>query len=166
MVMDQDRWQVSDEASFLVCYRATVDRVFRYAAMLCGADRAAAEDLVQDVYLHSLARARAGTLTSVTVGYLTLAVRHRFLDRVKATQREDRRLTLVATEPVEEATMAPTWEPLAALPERERTAVVLRYVDDLSVAGVADAMGISLRAAESLLARAMHRMREGDQRHG
>jgi RNA polymerase sigma-70 factor (ECF subfamily) len=166
MVMDQDRWQVSDEASFLVCYRATVERVFRYAAMLCGADRAAAEDLVQDVYVHALGRVRSGAVTSLTVGYLTVSARHRFLDHLKATQREDRRLTLVATEPHPEETTNPTWEPLSTLPERERAAVVLRFVDDLPVAGVAEAMGISFRAAESLLARATRRLREGDQRHG
>jgi len=166
MVMDQDQWQVSDQASFLRCYRGSIDRVFRYTAMLCGTDRAAAEDLVQEVYLHALRRVRAGTLSTITVGYLTLSARHRFLDRVKASQREDRRLRLVAAEPPHDAAARTEWEPLSALPERERTAIVLRYIDDLTVAGVAEAMGVSIRAAESLLARAMRRLKEGATRHG
>ena len=43
---------------------------------------------------------------------------------------------------------------LGLLSPPHRTAVVLRYVDDLTVRQVADSMGRSERAAESLLVRA------------
>jgi RNA polymerase sigma factor (sigma-70 family) len=48
---------------------------------------------------------------------------------------------------------------LDGLTDRERAAIILRYVDDLSVAEVADLMGDSLRATESLLQRAKRKVR-------
>ena len=53
---------------------------------------------------------------------------------------------------------------LASLPERERTALVLRFVDDLGVSQVARKMGLSTHAAESLLARATRRLRNQEVR--
>ena len=44
-------------------------------------------------------------------------------------------------------------EALAAVPPVQRAALALRYLDDLSVAGVAEALDRSVRATESLLAR-------------
>ena len=58
---------------------------------------------------------------------------------------------------------------LASLSPRQRTAVVLRYVDDLDVAGIADVMRCSPGTAKSHLSRGVQRLRdhapEGD-RHG
>lgn len=148
----------------MTCYRATVAEVFRYASMLCGSDRARAEDLVQDAFLGLVRRVRAGERIDVSVGYLMVAVRHRFLDDVKRRAREQRRLELVASSRPPDPPQ-PIGE-LAGLSERERTAMVLRFVDDLPVSGVADSMGISTRAAESLLARAARRLRSGGANHG
>lgn len=168
--MASSEWPVTDEQSFLVCYRSTVADVFRYAAMLCGHGRAMAEDLVQDVYLATMRRVRATTLTSLTVAYLNTAVRHRHLDQLKSRSRETRRMHLVArpdsvVDPASSAGLD-GFEGLADLSERERAAVVLRFVDDLPVAGVAAALGINKAAAESLLARATRRLRQGERRHG
>jgi RNA polymerase sigma-70 factor (ECF subfamily) len=48
---------------------------------------------------------------------------------------------------------------LERLPPRTRAALVLRYVDDLPVGAVAAALGVSTRAAESLLARGRRQLR-------
>jgi RNA polymerase sigma-70 factor (ECF subfamily) len=42
---------------------------------------------------------------------------------------------------------------LDALPERQRAAIVLRYVEEFSVTEVAEALEVGYQAAESLLAR-------------
>ena len=42
--------------------------------------------------------------------------------------------------------------------------LVLRYVDDMTVAQAADELGISTHAAESLAARAMRRLRRQEAR--
>ena len=130
--------------------------------MLCGADRSAAEDLVHDVYLATLKSVRRGAVTELTVGYLTTAVRHRFLDRVRSAQREERRLRLVSSTPEPDAASMPPQ--LKDLPDRERAVLVLRYVDDLTMADSAAALGISVDAAESLAARAIRRLRRQEAR--
>lgn len=156
-------WDVRSEAGFMACYRATFPEVYRYAAMLCGTDRAAAEDLVQDVYLSALQAAKRGSVREVSVGYLTVAARHRFLDRVRSAAREERRLRLVTSvEPNDGVRAVPAL--LADLPDRERAAMVLRHVDDMTVADIAEAMGITVQAAESLLARAARRLRNQEVR--
>ena len=45
-------------------------------------------------------------------------------------------------------------DPLPALPENQKTALILRYLDDLPPPAVAEVMGLSLKAVESLLQRA------------
>jgi len=49
---------------------------------------------------------------------------------------------------------------LDGLSGRERTALILRYVEDLRVADIADLMGSSTRATESLLQRAKRKVRD------
>ena len=76
-------WDVSDEQGFMNCYRATFAEVYRYAAMLCGGDRAAAEKISCTTSTRVRSpRSAAGALHEVSVGWLTTAARHRFLDRV------------------------------------------------------------------------------------
>ncbi|MEJ7628325.1 MAG: SigE family RNA polymerase sigma factor [Nocardioidaceae bacterium] len=47
-----------------------------------------------------------------------------------------------------------------SLTPRQRTALVLRYVDDLDLAGIAEAMRCSLGTAKSHLSRGLQRLRE------
>ena len=163
------------QAAFLAFYDATFDEVYRYAARLCGTDRAAAEDLVQDAYASVLGRFRADGDRTLTIAYVVTAVRHRFLDRVRGSNREERRLHLVhsagivadATDDAgdrRDAADSPISTALADLPARDRAALVLRYIDDLSVPEVADTMGLSVHATESLLARARARLRSKEVR--
>ncbi len=162
--MGEREWVVDSEESFMACYQMTVDDVFHYAGVLCGADRAAAEDATQEAYFSLLRRVHTGQVTSVTAAYLRLSVRHRFLDEVKRRSRDERRVELAASVDSTPSN-ATDFSLLADLSDRERAAIVLRYVDDLPVAGVGKAMDISTRAAESLLARATRRLRGvGDHR--
>jgi RNA polymerase sigma factor (sigma-70 family) len=162
--MSTPTWDVRSEEGFMACYRATLAEVYRYAAMLCGSDRGAAEDIVQDVYLTALTKARSGGLHELNVGYLMVATRHRHLDRLRSEQRAQRRLELVASAPPVDAPTRSLPPQLSDLPERDRVALVLRYVDDLSVAHVGNELGISTHAAESLLARAARRLRQQEAR--
>ncbi len=160
--MSTQTWDVSSENGFMARYRATLPDVFRYAAMLCGSDRSLAEDVVQDVYLGALSTTHDGRIAELSVGYLIVAVRHRHLDRLRSADREGRRLRLVASSPAAADAFVPSL--LSSVPERERTALVLRYVDDLAVAQVGREMGLSTHAAESLLARATRRLRNQEVR--
>ena len=60
--------------------------------------------------------------------------------------------------------MTDTWPSQAealldGLSDRERAALIFRYVDDLPVADVAELLGVRVRAAESLLQRAKRNAR-------
>jgi RNA polymerase sigma-70 factor (ECF subfamily) len=147
------------ETAFLSFYDATFDEAYRYSARLCGADRSGAEDLVQDAYLAVLRRFRLDGDRVLTIEYVVTAIRHRFLDRARSSEREERRLRLVHSADVVEPDAASLPSQLASLPERDRTALVLRYVDDLPVPDVATAMGLTVHATESLLVRARARLR-------
>lgn len=48
---------------------------------------------------------------------------------------------------------------VASLPERQRTAVILRYFEDLPVDAVSDLMGVSPSAVKKLTARGVDRLR-------
>ncbi len=48
---------------------------------------------------------------------------------------------------------------LGSLPTNQRSVIVLRYLDDWSVAEIADGLGLTYRAVESLLARARRSLR-------
>lgn len=148
-------------------YSDTVDDVFQVAARLTMADRQMAEDLVQDSYLRLVRAVRAGSVTHVSTGWLITVMRRRYLDVVRSSGREHRRITVSSRRPRREAYPQPgdisTANLLAALTPRERTALVLRYVEDLPVAEVADLMTSSVRAIESLLQRAKAKLRNGSE---
>ena len=150
-------WAIATEPQFLAFYNATIGDAHRYASRLVGSDGARAEDLVQDVYLGLLRSAKAGSLKEVGVGWVLVAIRHRFLDGLRGADREERRLRLVwsrAAAETSEVEIAGGVLSGVQLNDRERAALILRYVDDLPVAEVAAALGTTVRGAESLLARA------------
>ena len=159
-------WPVTSREEVGACYDDTFEEVFRFAARLTG-DRRPAEDLVSEAYAELVRAGRSGDVTSIGVAWLIVTVRRRFIDGLRSDERARRRLRLI--QPRGEELAAPSTvdrsgELLAPLSERERAAVVLRYVEDLPVADVARELGISVRAAESLLARARARMRRSEVR--
>ena len=161
--------RLNDREAFLAFYDRTFTDAYRYAGRLCGTDRAAAEDLVQDAYLRVLRQIRGGDGPQVSVGYVITTIRNLHLDGLRREAGRERHLHLVATPAASIDADPPSMaEPsaLAALPTRDRTALVLRYVDGLSVPEVADALGTTVHAAESLLARARTRLRQQEADHG
>lgn len=158
-----------DGAALLALYETTIDDVYRYASRLSGGDRGRTDDLVQDTYLGVLRRLQSGEELELTTGYVIVACRSRFLDQLKAEHRRtarERRSAATPPPPPAGPDAALATEALAALPDDQRAALVLRYVDDLSVADVARHLDRSVRATESLLARGRTALRtllqEGD----
>jgi RNA polymerase sigma-70 factor (ECF subfamily) len=157
-VAETQTWDVATLAGFTTFYDAAFDEVYRYLGRLCGSQRSLAEDLTQDTFLSLLGAARSRSEATMTVGYAITSARRKYLDHLRGAQREERRLRLVAaTDDSPRATTSPAM--LADLPERERAALVLRYVDDLPVKDVAQTLNLSVHATESLLARARTRLR-------
>ena len=94
--------------------------------------------------------------------WLMGVARHKLIDQYRRLQREHHKLGRLWAVPGRSTPAAPTdadddvLDALAHLTPLHRLVLVLRYVDDLSAADVADAIGKSVRATESLIARAKH----------
>lgn len=157
-----------DQRGFWSVYDASLPRVYGFLARRVGA--AAAEDLTQEVYV-AAARSWANG-AEVTVPWLLTVARSRLIDHYRAEGRRRRNLVVAAAQwrdvgpsAFEDASdgaglSARTEAALAALPDAQRTALVLHHADDRSVADVAELLGRSVRATESLLARARRNFRD------
>ena len=97
----------------------------------------------------------------LSLPWLIGVARHKLVDHLRRLEREERRLSLVAgaeparhrSEPWDEVSVEEALAALASLPAFQRAALMLRYLDDLPVPEVARALGRSVHATESLLAR-------------
>jgi RNA polymerase sigma-70 factor (ECF subfamily) len=138
-------------------YERSVDTLYRYATRLTGGDQAWADELMQETYLQLVRRLRAGPPLQADTGWLIVSCRHRFLDQLKRDRRRrdrERRDAGALAEAAGAAGDGPVVDALGLLPADYRAALVLRYVDELSVPEVAREIGRSVHATESLLARA------------
>lgn len=148
-----------------VLYSAHYRGLVRLAAYLTG-DRDGAEEVVQDAYVKVLGG--WGGLRDLDKGeaYLRQAVVN--LCRSRLRQRVVERRHAPAPMPdtasaesgaLTELDRSAVIDALAALPRRQREAIVLRYCADLSEAQTAHTMGISTGAVKSHTSRGMAALR-------
>ncbi len=159
-------------------------RLMAFALKLCGGDHAEAEDIVQEAFLRLWRRAD----TWDADGPARLST---WLGRVASNLAIDRHRRRRRTEPLTDAVDIADPTPgiearligadrgaalrtaLAALPDRQRQAVVLRHVAGYSNPDIAARMETGVEAVESLVARGKRRLaeildglREGAERDG
>lgn len=137
-------------------YDREVATVHGFLLARCGS-AATAEDLTAEVFVDAARRFGEGRGREVTTGWLITVAKRRLIDHWRWADRERQRLDRVRREPRragpddhDERVL----RALRSLSERQRIALTLRYLDDLSVSEVADTMEIEYSTAESLLARA------------
>jgi RNA polymerase sigma-70 factor (sigma-E family) len=143
-------------------------------AFLLTHDRATAEDVAQEAFIRVAGRFRHLRSASSFDAYLrrtviNLCMSHHRRERVarRYLRREAERAD--GREPSESPPDVETRDELraamAALPDRQRAALALRFYLDLSEQQTADTLGCSVGAARSLVFRAMETLREriGDQ---
>ncbi|MEZ0448840.1 sigma-70 family RNA polymerase sigma factor [Cellulomonas sp. ICMP 17802] len=118
-------------------------------ATLLAATPSEAEDLVQDALVATFSsRARFTTLAQAET-YVRRAIATRSIDRARTAASERRAADRMATQPEAPVeTVLPGLEQdvlaaLARLTARQRACVVLRHLEDLSVAQTADQLGLS-----------------------
>lgn len=147
----------------LAIYRTALPRVYGYLLPRCGST-SLAEDLTSETFLAAVAASRQGSLTEVSVAWLVAVARHKLVDHWRGLEREQR--SLAATEPLTEEDPWHEWldtesahAALARLSIPQRAALTLRYLDGLPVADVAEHLGRSLHATETLLARSRAALR-------
>jgi RNA polymerase sigma-70 factor (ECF subfamily) len=96
---------------------------------------------------------------------------HKVIDHYRKATRDNRRMSLVAAgsadvdemQPLADHEPAAIVHALTGLSAEHRLVLVLKYLDDLSVAKIAATLGKSPQAVESLLARARRALVRGVQ---
>lgn len=143
--------------------------VYGYVRRRCGSDDLA-EDLTGRAFVRATAACSRGTVAEPSIPWLITIARNALIDHWRREAVRERIRGVVA-EPVDypgvrgpdpwnavlDATRAEAL--LAELKPEHRAALTLRYLDDLPVAEVAEALGRSVHATESLLVRARAALR-------
>jgi len=144
-------------------FRAALPEVYGFVLARCG-DVRLAEDVTSEAFL-ALARSRREGDAPLSVGWLIVAARNRLIDHWRQAASEERRMRRIEQdleithgtgEAVDDGRLA---EAFSRLSLEHRAALSLRYLDDLGVPAVAETLGRSVHATESLLARARTALR-------
>jgi RNA polymerase sigma-70 factor (sigma-E family) len=144
--------------------RAHTPALLRTAYLLTS-DRAGAEELVQDTFVRLYPRWELVQAAAAPLAYVRRAVANQF---VNSTRRPWRREVPVHDVPDRPDDRDPgagfddrdqLWTMLATLPDRQRTALVLRYFHDLPDAEIGAALGCRLGTVRSLISRGLATLR-------
>jgi RNA polymerase sigma-70 factor (ECF subfamily) len=147
-----------DRDALSALFDAEFGGIYGFLVARCGST-AVAEDVAAETFVEAARAVTAGRIAEVTRSWLYMVARRRLIDHWRADERHRRRLERLrlqrSTRPLgdlleDEMVLAA----LQSLPTRQRAALTLRYLDECSVAEVADTLDVSYRAAESLLSRA------------
>ena len=147
-------------------YALHAQSAVRLAYLLTG-DRALAEDLVQDAFVRLAGRFLDVRDAGGFEHYLRRTVvnlnnswwRRKKLERAYV-EREMQRPGDLATPEHDPAEREALWSSLQRLNAKQRTAIVLRFYEDLSEEQTADAMGVPRGTVKSLVSRGLAAMRE------
>lgn len=141
-------------------YDSSMPEIYGYLASRCGS-AAVAEDLTSETFLAAADAVQRDAVPDLTVAWLIGVARHKLVDHWRRREREDRLLAAVESEP------APDDDPwdvtldllvahrvLDRLGAHHRSALTLRYLDELPVRSVAQCLDRTEGATEVLLVRA------------
>lgn len=161
----QDEARARDALATLYARHAPALR--RFLARFQGADEARREDWLHDTFLTAMRHASSFRVGSARPWLFALAARH-VRDSRRAERRRGQRDVRAGLERDAARECAPPCSPgpeldlephLAALPERQRVVLELRYVEALAHAQVADVLGVSERTAKAWAAEALDALR-------
>lgn len=163
--------------SFRRLYDAAFPRVYAYLLQRSGAP-SVAQDLAQETFMAAVRELNAGRGEQMSLPWLMGVARHKLVDHYRRCARDERRLRRAWVLSVRDrddedlddgSPSGRALQALRLLPPTQQAALVLHHLDDLAVTEVADLLGKSVRATESLLARARdgfrrnYGPREGDE---
>lgn len=153
---------LADEEVFSRWYERSAPRVYAYVFNRCGGTADVAEELTQQTFVEALRRRGGYDGRGDVVAWLCGIARHKLADHYRRLAREHRRhrqlvvrdLTAVEGGWGAADTRVTVDAALRALPPQHRLVLLFRYLDRQSVPEIAQAIGRSVEATESLLARA------------
>ena len=140
--------------------------LLRYAVMLTG-DPHTAQDLVQDTMVRVQLNWRRVSHSDSPDGYVRRVLTNRFVDlrrgswwrRVLLNPDPDPTRPEARDHAQDSADRDQIWTMLAALPRRQRAALVLRYYEDLPDGEIADLLGCAVGTVRSSISRALATLR-------
>jgi len=156
-----------DRSTFARVTKAHYDFVYRIAWRMLGGP-GDAEDVAQDVFLRLWRNAGQVRDARSLRAWLARVATNLAIDRLRRRRpdgpAEMPELADPGAGPERQAERRAAGDivsaAIAGLPERQRVAIVLTYYEELANAEVAEALGVSVEAVESLLARARRKLKE------
>ncbi|MGI9607164.1 MAG: RNA polymerase sigma factor [Acidimicrobiales bacterium] len=144
-------------------YQTTLPHVFGYLMMHTAGNRALAEDLTAETYLHATRHVHNGLAADVTVPWLKTVARRRLVDHWRREASQARRAErlgdqLALVPDVDETDLVferrRIEEALSGLSADQRIVLVMKHLDGLSIGQIAAHMSRSEDGVASLLSRA------------
>lgn len=163
-VLAVGRIEVPATDEFADVFAAHHPEALRLAYLVCG-DAHRAEDAVAEVFTKMYRRWRRGRIANprayvrrAVVNEVNSRFRRLALERREAQRRhgDDRGPRMPDDDAADRDEV---FQALATLPQRQRTAVVLRYYADLTEADTAAAMDVSVGTVKSAVSRGLDRLR-------
>ena len=151
------------EAAFESLYARHVRDVYGYALGVLGSS-ADAEDVTQTTFLNAYRALQRGQRPRASRSWLFAIAHNVCRQRFRQAARRPREVELHDGFAVEEEADAPSAQDISralqGLPFTQRSALVMRELEGRSQAEIAEALGVSVSAVETLLFRARRGMRE------
>jgi RNA polymerase sigma factor (sigma-70 family) len=155
-------FRAGSEDAFSVLHDRYRQRLFAYARQMLGGSRQDAEDAMQDVFLRAYSALRSDGRPVAVRAWLYRVAHNRCIDQIRRSGPTPVEVSEEATpdlrDPLAEAEqreeLRRLLEDVRRLPVHQRSALVMRELDGLSYAELADALGVSVAAVKSLLVRA------------
>jgi RNA polymerase sigma factor (sigma-70 family) len=151
------------EAAFESLYKRHVRDVYGYALAVLGSP-ADAEDVTQTTFLNAYRAFEGGERPRKPRSWLVAIAHNVCLQRFRQASRRPREVELddgvAGVEESDAASAQDITRALQALPFNQRSALVMRELEGRSQAEIADALGVSVSAVETLIFRARRGVRE------
>jgi RNA polymerase sigma-70 factor, ECF subfamily len=151
-----------DAASFRGFYDEALPRIYGYFLRRTSSPTLA-EDLTQDTFMAAVRELKSGRLPQNPAAWIHGIARHKLVDHYRRAGRSELALSAVGEPPLaattEDAERERVAAALARVPATQRAVVVLCHLDGFTVREVAEALGKSEKAVESLLGRGRESLR-------
>lgn len=152
------------ERRLIALFDGEYDRIRRFVTVRAGSESVAA-DVTADTFADAARALAADPDADVDAGWLFLVARRRLADHWRDAERQRRKINRLISVGIDRDRPDSRLRDdhhdadrvrraLDSLPDRQRAALTLRYLDECSVADVAEHLATTYRAAESMLARA------------
>ena len=155
-------FRAGNDAAFSVIHDRYRQRLFVYSRQMLGGSRQDAEDALQDVFLRAYSSLRVSDNPVSLRAWLYRVAHNRCIDHLRKPIPPAIDLFETSRRPLHDPTIEAERredlrrliEDVRRLPEQQRSALLMREMDGLSYAELAEALGVSLQAVKSLLVRA------------